>query len=418
MNTSDHFNYPRGLLIVMDIALTKSVQKEEEFQTGPVLTIIGGHAVHDSYPAYLSPLLPLLIEKLALTKTQVGFLSSLLQFPSLFQPFLGYVVDRHDLRWIAILGPLVTGAAMSLIGIAPVYGALVILLTVAGFSSAAFHSVAPVMTGALSGNKLGRGMSLWMVGGELGRTLGPILAVSAATYLTLPGLPLTMVVGALASLVLFFRLRRLPYRPVNHVQTVDAGAALRGMLPVLLPLTFLQIFRSFISIGLPTFLPTFLTEQGDSLWLAGASLSIMEAAGVAGAMLGGTISDRLGRRRVMAASLILASLFLFLFVIAGSWARLPLLLLLGFTSLSLTPVAMAVVQEHYPENRALANGIYMSINFVINGLAAVLVGALADRFGLVQVYVLSAALLLAGLPFVFMLPAKRTARSGSDFSSG
>ena len=60
----------------------------------------------------------------------------------------------------------------------------------------------------------------------------------------------------------------------------------------------------------------------------------------------------------------------------------------------------------------------MSINFVINGLAAVLVGALADRFGLVQVYVLSAALLLAGLPFVFMLPAKRTARSGSDFSSG
>jgi FSR family fosmidomycin resistance protein-like MFS transporter len=317
------------------------------------------------------------------------------------------------LRWIAILGPLVTGAAMSLIGIAPIYGVLVILLTVAGFSTAAFHSVAPVMTGALSGNKLGRGMSLWMVGGELGRTLGPILAVGAATYLTLPGLPLMMVVGALASLVLFFRLRRLPYRPVNYGQTVDVGAALRRMLPILLPLTFLQIFRSFISIGLPTFLPTFLTEQGDSLWLAGASLSIMEAAGVAGAMLGGTISDHLGRRKVMTASLILSSFFLFLFVIAGSWARLPLLLLLGFTSLSLTPVAMAVVQENYPENRALANGIYMSINFVINGLAAVLVGMLADYFGLVWVYYISAALLLAGLPFVIMLPEKRLARSGS-----
>lgn len=391
----------------MDVALAKSAQKEEEFQTGPVLTIISGHAVHDSYPAYLSPLLPLLIEKLALTKTQVGFLSSLLQFPSIFQPFLGYIVDRHDLRWIAILGPFVTGAAMSLIGIAPVYGVLVILLTVAGFSTAAFHSVAPVMTGALSGNKLGRGMSLWMVGGELGRTLGPIIAVSAATYLTLPGLPLTMVVGALASLVLFVRLRRLPYHPVNHGQAVDVRAALRRMLPVLLPLALLQVFRSFISIGLPTFLPTFLTEQGASLWLAGASLSIMEAAGVAGAMLGGTISDHLGRRKVMVASLVLTACFMFLFVASGNWGRLPLLLLLGFTSLSLTPVTLAVVQENYPGNRALANGMYMLINFVINGLAAVLVGALADGFGLVWVYYLSAALLLAGLPFVFMLPEKQ-----------
>ncbi len=250
-------------------------------------------------------------------------------------------------------------------------------------------------------------MSLWMVGGELGRTLGPMIAVSAATYLTLPGLPLTMVVGALASLVLFARLRHLPYRPVNHGQTVDVRAALRRMLPVLLPLALLQVFRSFISIGLPTFLPTFLTEQGASLWLAGASLSIMEAAGVAGAMLGGTISDRLGRRKVMVASLVLTACFMFLFVASGNWGRLPLLLLLGFTSLSLTPVTLAVVQENYPENRALANGMYMLINFVINGLAAVLVGALADGLGLVWVYYLSAALLLAGLPFVFMLPEKQ-----------
>jgi FSR family fosmidomycin resistance protein-like MFS transporter len=389
---------------LMPNSLLDTPNQKDQFQTAPVVTLISGHAVHDGYLAFLAPLLPLLIEKMSITKTQGGFLSSLLQIPSIMQPFLGYYADRYDLRWIAILAPAVSAAAMSLIGIAPGFTMLIILLTVAGISTAAFHSVAPVMTGALSGNRLGRGMSLWMVGGELGRTLGPIVVVTAVTYLTLPGLPFVMVGGLLASLVLFLRLRGLDYRPANHGQSIDVRAALKRMAPVLLPLGAMQIFRSFAAIGLPTYLPTFLTEAGASLWFAGASLSLMEAAGVLGAMLGGVISDRLGRRTVMAVSIILTSLLLYLFVTAGSWLRLPLLLLLGFASLSINPVFMAVVQENFPENRALANGIYMLINFGINGIGVILAGMLGDHFGLAWTFKISAGLLLLGLPVLFFLP--------------
>lgn len=385
--------------------IEKPAQSEiSGFQTSPVLTITGAHTIHDGYQGFLSPLLPLLIEKLSLSKTQAGFLSSFTLLPSLIQPFLGFIADRKDMRWAVVLAPAVTGAVMSMIGIAPSYSILAVLLLLGGFSSAFFHSVAPVMTGALSGLKLGRGMSFWMVGGELGRTLAPIIAVAAVGYLTLTGLPVIMVAGLLTSIILYLRLRNVAYKPANGGQDVNVPLVFRQMLPVITPIMFLLIARSFISQGLPLYLPTFLTEQGSGLWFAGASLSIMQVAGVAGALLGGSISDRLGRRVVMVVSTIATSILFFIFTSSSGWVRLPVLLLLGFASLSINPVIQAVVQENFPENRALANGMYMFLNFGINAVSVVLVGLIGDKLGLQMAFYLSAGVLLLGLPFIFLLP--------------
>jgi FSR family fosmidomycin resistance protein-like MFS transporter len=99
--------------------------------------------------------------------------------------------------------------------------------------------------------------------------------------------------------------------------------------------------------------------------------------------------------------------FMFLFLRTGGWTRFPILMVLGFTALSVTPVVMAIVQENVPENRALANGIYMALNFTIQSGAVVLVGALGDLFGLRLAFTVSAITPLLGLPFVFMLPRRR-----------
>lgn len=385
--------------------IEKPVRSEtNKFQASPVLTITGGHAIHDGYQGFLPPLLPLLIEKLSLSKTQAGLLSSFTLWPSLVQPFLGFIADRKDMRWAVILAPAVTGTVMSMIGIAPSYSFLAVFLLIVGFSTAFFHAVAPVITGAFSGAKLGLGMSLWMVGGELGRTLAPIVAVAAVGYLTLAGLPVVMVAGLLASIIIYFRLRTVTYKPANGGQAVNIARVFRQMQPVLTPVMFLLFARSFISQGMPLYLPTFLTEQGSDLWFAGASLSIMQAAGVAGALLGGSISDFLGRRAVMVVSTVAASILFFLFISSSGWVRLPVLLLLGFTNLSVNPVIQAVVQENFPENRALANGMYMFFNFGVNAISVVLMGIIGDRLGLQWAFYLSAGVLLLGLPFIFLLP--------------
>ena len=379
----------------------------ERFQTDRVLTITGGHAVHDTYTAFLPPLLPLFIENLALSKTEAGILTVFMQAPALVQPFIGHLADRVSLRYFVILAPTVTAVAMSLLGVAPGYAALALLLTVAGATSAAFHAVGPVMAGRLSGKSLGRGMGFWMVGGELGRTLGPIVVVTAVQLLTPAGMPWLMVGGFLASILLYIRLRDVPGRPPNAGGGLPWRQALRLMGPLLAPLVGIIVVRSFMISALTTYLPVFLTEEGAELWLAGASLSVLEGAGVAGALLGGSLSDRLGRRLVLLISLLVTPLLMFVFVAVDGWAWFPLLLLLGFTALSITPVIMALVQESFPENRALANGVYLALSFLIRAGAVVVLGAMSDVWGMRFAFTTSAVIPLLGLPFLLLLPARR-----------
>ncbi|HEY73192.1 MAG: hypothetical protein B6I35_07265 [Anaerolineaceae bacterium 4572_32.2] len=381
--------------------------KAGRFQAGRVLTISAGHAIHDTYTAFLAPLLPKFIANLSLSKTEAGLLTVFMQTPSLLQPFIGHLADRASLRYFVILAPLVTATMMSLLGIAPSYWVLAMFLLVVGASSASMHAVGPVMAGRLSGRNLGRGMGFWMVGGELGRTLGPILIVTAVRLLTLKGTPWLMLGGFLASAILYARLKDVPGRPPDTEPGLPWRRALRAMRPLLIPLTGIIIARSFMNAALTTFLPTFLSEEGADFWLAGASLSILEAAGVAGALLGGSISDRLGRRSVLLVSMLATPLLMFIFLTVGGWGRFPLLLLLGFVSLAVSPVVMALVQESFPENRALANGVYMAISFILRSVVVVALGGLGDIFGLRLAFIFSGLITLLGLPLVFLLPQRR-----------
>src|SRR5512143_645051 len=98
-----------------------SAPAAESFQTGRVLTVAGGHLIHDIFTSFLAPLLPLIINKLGLSLTLAGSLASFQQLPGLINPLLGMIADRGSLRWLAILAPTVTAVSMSLIGLAPSY---------------------------------------------------------------------------------------------------------------------------------------------------------------------------------------------------------------------------------------------------------------------------------------------------------
>ena len=382
------------------------------FQTGRVLTISGAHAVHDTYTAFLAPLLPVFITKLSLSKTEAGALTVFLQGPSLLQPFIGHLADRISLRYLVILAPALTAIMMSLLGIASRYAVLALFLTVVGLSSAAFHAVAPVMAGRLSGQSLGRGMGFWMVGGELGRTIGPILIVSAVNILTLEGTPWLMTGGLFASFLLYLLLKNVPGKPPEPSQETSFRQGLQVLRPLLVPLVGIITVRVFMLASLMTYLPIFLTEEGANLWVAGVSLTVLEAAGVVGALTAGSMSDRVGRRPILFAVLATTPAFMLAFLATDGWIRFPLLLVLGFTSLSAAPVVMALVQENYPENRALANGVYMALSFVIRSGAVLVLGAVGDAFGLRLAFTLSAIAPLLGLPFVFMLPSSAPSGQG------
>jgi FSR family fosmidomycin resistance protein-like MFS transporter len=376
------------------------------FKTGKVLALSTAHFVHDVYSSFLAPLLPLLIEKLSMSLTQAGFLSTVMQVPALLNPYIGVLADRISVRYFVILAPAMTAVPMSLIGMAPSYGMLLIILFLTGISVSVFHVPAPVMVAELSAARKGRGMSFFMTGGELARTIGPLVAVAAVSLFGLEDFYPVMIFGLLSSVWLYFKFRRLPVKQVSSKRKLSILETWRSLRHVLLPLSAILITRGFMHASMTAFLPTYIKMETGNLWLAGIALTLFEAAGVAGVLTAGSTSDWFGRRKTLFISLLGAPLFLFLFTLTGGWLRVAALLVVGFTLLSTTPVMLALVQENARQSPAAANGLFMMISFLARSAVVVVVGFIADRIGLNAAYLISAAMGLVGIPFVLMLPKK------------
>jgi FSR family fosmidomycin resistance protein-like MFS transporter len=386
-----------------------SQPQSKGFSSTQVATIAGGHLFHDFYTSFVAPLLPLLIDKLGLSLTAAGALTTLLRLPSILNPLLGYVADKTGALYFIILTPGLTGTALSLLGTAPTPLLLGLLLTTAGLSSAMFHSVSPALTGKISGSKVGLGMSFFMAGGGLGRAAGPLVIIWAVEQWGLNGTYRLMLIGWLVSLILLWQFRgQLLTSP--SVQMPSLRKAFPVFRSFFLPLALILLLRSFFLAAVNTYLPTFMTRSGAPLWMAGASLTTLEIAGVAGALAVGPISDSWGRKTTLASAMLISGLTLFGFLQLSGWAVIPLLIVLGFFSKSTGVVFLALVQDHFQRHRATGNGLFMLLSFLSNALMLVVIGYLGDTIGLRPAYLIACAFAVLTAPALVFLPESNHAR--------
>jgi FSR family fosmidomycin resistance protein-like MFS transporter len=285
----------------------------------------------------------------------------------------------------------------------PGYIALLMLLSLAGFSSALYHAIAPAVVAQFAGSRTGRGMSFFMAAGETGRSFGPVIAAWAAGFLTVQGmLPLAGLAWIL-SIFLLVRLGRLPASPRRYT-------SLRGLAPrawrFFIPIIIITLSRNFLVNSLGTFLPSLLKSEGANLIQAGGALTIYQIAGIAGALTGGSLSDRLGRRKALIGNMLISSLVTFLFLGSSGLASLGLLIVIGGTNLAIQPIMLALVQDHFPEARSMANGIYLAITFISFSITSVSIGWIGEMTGLREAFFFCAVISLVSLPFLYFVPSK------------
>ena len=364
--------------------------------------VVGAHFLHDTFSAFFPVILPRVIEKLSLSLTQAGMISAFMQIPAMLNPIIGFLADKYNLIQLLILAPAITATTMGLLGLANNVYAASLILILTGISVASFHAPAPGVIGKTSGNSIGRGMSYFMAAGELGRTVGPLLAVWAISQFTLEGYYPIMLVGWAASIILYSRLKdiRISVRGTSK-STLDWKKLTRVFTPITIYLTF----RLFMSVSLTTYLPIYMESVGRSSWVGGAvALSVLELAGVLGALLSGTLSDRFGRRQILFIVTLISAILMLIFVNVSGMLVLPTLFVLGFFALSTTPVILAIIQDQFATSRSTSNGIFMFISFLMRSLVVFFLGVIGDHFSLQNAYLISGFLAFLSLPAIFFIP--------------
>lgn len=391
------------------VDIDSGAERQSAFDTGRILLICSGHFVHDVYSAFISPLLPLLIDKLGLTLLMAGSLPVFMQAPSMLGPLIGYLADRFSVRYLVIFAPAITATLATLIGFMPTYGTAALLLFCVGVNIMAFHAPAPAMIAHVAGAKVGRGMSFFMAAGELARSVGPLLVGYGVTEWGMEGLWRLMFFGWLSSAVLYWRLRDVSAK--RERRKGKSKPMLKRFARVFAPLLGVMLLRNMAASSLGIFMVVYLVDIRDfELTLATGALALYEFSGVGGALLGGTLSDRFGRRKMVAGAATGSALLMLIFVHVEGPLMAPLLIGLGFTALSVSPVFLALVQDQLPENRATANGVFMFYAFGVRAINVIIVGALGDALGLQNAFIAAALISLLCLPVIVTLPATPAVR--------
>jgi FSR family fosmidomycin resistance protein-like MFS transporter len=312
------------------------------------------------------------------------------------------LAERTGAKYFVILAPAVTAISMSLLGLADSYGLLFILLIIAGISTALFHVPSPTMIKEAAGDRIGTGMSFFMVGGELARTIGPLLVIAAVSWWGLEGIYRLMPIGLLTSVVLFVKLRDFDlHRPLTKpVEKGDTKKVLKKYRLFFIAIGLYILFQAGMKSALTLYLPVYLTGQGGSLWVAGISLSILQFFGVLGTFSSGSISDRIGRIKTLILSSTGAVVMMGFFIYTGSILALALLGLFLFAA---NPVLMAIVQDTDSNMPTFMNSMYMSINFGMSAIVVFAVGFLGDEVGLSTTYLIFNIVAIGMIPAALLL---------------
>jgi MFS transporter, FSR family, fosmidomycin resistance protein len=371
------------------------------------------HFTGDFYAAFLTPLLPLFVDKLGLTLTQVGLLAGFNRFLAfVVQPSAGYVADHYHTRFFILGGPLLATVFMPLIGVAPSYFVLLLFVSMGSIGVSMFHPTAAGMVSQYAGSHFGLSMALFNLGGTLSFGLGPIFIAFFVQSWGLESSPVTMVFG-LGLMVFLYKIVPLP--TTEGLQALGFMGSIKEAFGAVWKPIFIiwsiMALRSFAGQVFMTFLPIYYSREGFSLLSLGAIVSIFTVAGALSGVAAGHFSDRFGFKPVFFVSHGLATPSLYLLLILpGDWAYVSAFFA-GFFVMASLPLGVTMAQEIAPKGKSMVSSLMMGLAWGTGGMMTPIAGKMADIFSIRPVLAVLAAVPLLTVGLIALLP-ERGAKHG------
>ncbi len=372
------------------------------------LAISLGHTTVDVFNALTPLVLTVLSVPLALSNADIGLIATLYSFGgSLSQPLFGYLADRFGGRWLAVGGVVWLLLFFALAPLAPGKLALVCIV-LAALGSGAYHPQGASNAARSSLTHAATATAFFFLFGQAGLALGPAVGGKLMEWAGLRGLWAPTALGFLVVglLVHTYGSNGEEIGKTSRSESRSPKPEALRVARVTLVIFALMIFlRASVQAGTTTFLPKLFADRGVSPGTYGLLLSGFMLGSAGGGVLGGNLADRLGRKQVVVATLLLAVLPLLLYLRSeGLWLVWLLVMLAGGLYGASHSIIVVIAQSMLPGRQALASGLILGFMFTSGAVGAFLVGILADQIGLLAALnglagvSLAAGLLALGLP--------------------
>ena len=363
----------------------------------------GGHLAVDFASGSVPALIPFMTDRFHLGYALAAMLLlAATASSSLVQPLFGLLSDRRGALWLIPGGTMLAALGVGGAAISPVYPLVLLLVLGGGLGVAAFHPEGAKFAAYASGRKRASGMSYFNSGGNAGYALGAFATGQLVVWLGLVGGLVAMVPVLLASLGLA---RMVPHlsglKPEAGGSAYERGDDRRSAMALL---GVVIALRSVAWFTLLAFVPLWIVSLGHSAADGSRLLFLMLLAGAVGTLLLGPVADRIGLRPTLVITQALISPLILVFVYVGGVPGVLALMLVGVCVVGTFGVTMVLSQLYLPRHIGMASGLSVGLAMGIGGVAAVVLGAVADAVDLKTALTISAVAPAVGVLFCLRLP--------------
>lgn len=364
------------------------------------------HMINDIMQSMLAAIYPLLQQEFTLSYWQIGLMTFAFQVTaSLLQPVVGMITDKRPMPRSLSVGMASTFFGVLLLALAHEYWVLLAGAMLIGIGSAVFHPESSRVARIASGGRFGTAQSLFQLGGNFGTALGPLLAAFIVVPLGRPSVALFSIAAMLGSAILWrvgtwAEGRR---RAAQHKPIPPSPFSRRRVVAAIVVLALLTFTKNIYTASISSYYTFFLIEKFSLTTQQAQLMLFLFLGGMAGGvMLGGLIGDRVGPLKVIWFSILGILPFTLALPHVGLAATGMLTVVIGLILASAFPAIVVFAQELVPGRTGLIAGIFFGFAFGMGGIAAAVLGVIADARGIEYVYQICAYLPLMGLLTIFL----------------